>query len=120
MALQALAKYATLTYGSNGNSVVTVTAPTGSTQDFVLDTSNRLVLQRAALHELPGLYAVQARGQGCALVQVGTARDPRPHVSPMGCPSPPHPTPGDPALQRAPTTQYGEFRAPRGDRAQDV
>ncbi|XP_068516653.1 alpha-2-macroglobulin-like protein 1 [Anas acuta] len=70
VALQALAKYATLTYGSNGNSVVTVTAPTGSTQDFVLDTSNRLVLQRAALHELPGLYTVQARGQGCALVQV--------------------------------------------------
>ncbi|KAM9174865.1 alpha-2-macroglobulin-like protein 1 [Mergus octosetaceus] len=70
VALQALAKYATLTYGSNGNSVVTVTAPTGSTQDFVLDMSNRLVLQRAALHELPGLYAVQARGQGCALVQV--------------------------------------------------
>uniref|UniRef100_A0A8B9TBW4 Alpha-2-macroglobulin-like protein 1 n=1 Tax=Anas platyrhynchos TaxID=8839 RepID=A0A8B9TBW4_ANAPL len=84
VALQALAKYATLTYGSNGNSVVTVTAPTGSTQDFVLDTSNRLVLQRAALHELPGLYTVQARGQGCALVQVGTARGPRPHVSPMG------------------------------------
>ncbi|XP_047903778.2 alpha-2-macroglobulin-like protein 1 isoform X1 [Anser cygnoides] len=70
VALQALAKYATLTYGSNGDFVVTVTAPAGSTQDFVLDASNRLVLQRAALHELPGLYAVQARGQGCALVQV--------------------------------------------------
>uniref|UniRef100_A0A8B9TBK6 A2ML1 protein n=1 Tax=Anas platyrhynchos TaxID=8839 RepID=A0A8B9TBK6_ANAPL len=69
VALQALAKYATLTYGSNGNSVVTVTAPTGSTQDFVLDTSNRLVLQRAALHELPGLYTVQARGQGCVTLR---------------------------------------------------
>ncbi|NXI62426.1 A2ML1 protein, partial [Anseranas semipalmata] len=70
VALQALAKYATLTYSSNGDFVVTVTAPTGSTQDFVLDASNRLVLQQAALHELPGLYGVQARGQGCALVQV--------------------------------------------------
>uniref|UniRef100_A0A8B9E791 A2ML1 protein n=1 Tax=Anser cygnoides TaxID=8845 RepID=A0A8B9E791_ANSCY len=69
VALQALAKYATLTYGSNGDFVVTVTAPAGSTQDFVLDASNRLVLQRAALHELPGLYAVQARGQGCVTLR---------------------------------------------------
>ncbi|NXL85239.1 A2ML1 protein, partial [Alectura lathami] len=70
VALQALAKYAALTYGSNGDFVVTVTAPTGAAQDFVLDASNRLVLQQAALRELPGLYGVRARGQGCALVQV--------------------------------------------------
>ncbi|XP_050768020.1 alpha-2-macroglobulin-like protein 1 [Gymnogyps californianus] len=70
VALQALAKYATLTYGSNGDFMVTVTSPTGTTQDFVLHSSNRLVLQRAALHELPGTYGVRARGQGCALVQV--------------------------------------------------
>ncbi|XP_075631402.1 alpha-2-macroglobulin-like protein 1 isoform X1 [Balearica regulorum gibbericeps] len=70
VALQALAKYAALTYSSNGDFTVTVTSPTGTTQDFVLDNSNRLVLQRAALHELPGTYRVQARGQGCALVQV--------------------------------------------------
>ncbi|XP_075579145.1 alpha-2-macroglobulin-like protein 1 [Pelecanus crispus] len=68
--LQALAKYAALTYGSNGDFTVTVTSPTGTAQDFVLHKSNRLVLQRAALHELPGTYGVQARGQGCALVQV--------------------------------------------------
>lgn len=70
VALQALAKYATLTYGSNGDFMVTVTSPTGTMQDFVLHNSNRLVLQRAALHELPGTYGVRARGQGCALVQV--------------------------------------------------
>ncbi|NXO52697.1 A2ML1 protein, partial [Aramus guarauna] len=70
VALQALAKYAALTYSSNGDFTVTVTAPTGTTQDFVLHNSNRLVLQRAALHELPGTYGVQVRGQGCALVQV--------------------------------------------------
>ncbi|XP_010132818.1 PREDICTED: alpha-2-macroglobulin-like protein 1, partial [Buceros rhinoceros silvestris] len=69
VALQALAKYAALTYSSNGDFTVTVMSPTGTTQDFVLHNSNRLVLQRAALHELPGTYGVRARGQGCALVQ---------------------------------------------------
>ncbi|NXH24561.1 A2ML1 protein, partial [Myiagra hebetior] len=70
VALQALAKYAALTYSSNGDFTVTVTSPQGTAQDFVLDSSNRLVLQRAALPELPGTYGLRARGQGCALVQV--------------------------------------------------
>ncbi|NWV91215.1 A2ML1 protein, partial [Machaerirhynchus nigripectus] len=70
VALQALAKYATLTYGSDGDFTVTVTSPKGTAQDFVLDSGNRLVLQRAALPELPGTYGLRARGQGCALVQV--------------------------------------------------
>ncbi|NXJ84941.1 A2ML1 protein, partial [Trogon melanurus] len=70
VALQALAKYATLTYGSNGNFTVTVTSPTGTTQGFVLHDSNRLVLQRVALHEVPGTYGLRTHGQGCALVQV--------------------------------------------------
>ncbi|NXW79724.1 A2ML1 protein, partial [Hirundo rustica] len=70
VALQALAKYAALTHGSDGDFTVTVTSPAGTAQDFVLDSSNRLVLQRTALHELPGTYGLRARGQGCALVQV--------------------------------------------------
>ncbi|NWV43934.1 A2ML1 protein, partial [Grantiella picta] len=70
VALQALAKYATLTHGSNGDFTVTVTSPTGTARDFVLDSSNRLVLQQAALPELPGTYRLRGRGQGCALVQV--------------------------------------------------
>ncbi|NXX49767.1 A2ML1 protein, partial [Tricholaema leucomelas] len=70
VALQALAKYAALTYGDNGDFVVTVTSPTGTRQDFELHNSTRLLLQRAALHQLPGTYRVQARGQGCALLQV--------------------------------------------------
>lgn len=78
VALQALAKYATLTYGDNGDFTVTVTSPMGTALDFELHNSNRLVLQRAALGELPGTYRVQARGQGCALVQVGTSWGPRP------------------------------------------
>ena len=86
VALQALAKYAALTYGSNGDFTVTVTSPTGTVQDFVLHNSNRLVLQRAALHELPGTYGVRARGQGCALVQVGIARRPHPRAMPAQWP----------------------------------
>ncbi|NWU82463.1 A2ML1 protein, partial [Onychorhynchus coronatus] len=72
VALQALAKYATLTFGSHGDSrlAVTVTSPAGTVQDFALDHSNRLVLQRAALGELPGAYGLRVRGEGCALVQV--------------------------------------------------
>ncbi|NXN94642.1 A2ML1 protein, partial [Rhinopomastus cyanomelas] len=70
VALQALAKYAALTYGNNGDFTVTVTSPTGTTRDFLLQSSNRLVLQQEALQELPGTYRVQGRGQGCVLVQV--------------------------------------------------
>ncbi|NXG03060.1 A2ML1 protein, partial [Sakesphorus luctuosus] len=72
VALQALAKYAALTFGSNGDSslTVTVTSPGDTAQDFVLDRSNRLVLRREALRQLPGAYGLRARGQGCALVQV--------------------------------------------------
>ncbi|XP_065603293.1 alpha-2-macroglobulin-like protein 1 [Cyrtonyx montezumae] len=69
VALQALAKYATLTYSNSGDLEVKVTSPMGS-KDFVLGDSNRLVLQQAALDEMPGLYGVQTHGQGCALVQV--------------------------------------------------
>ncbi|NWU95683.1 A2ML1 protein, partial [Upupa epops] len=70
VALQALAKYSALTYVNNGDFTVTVTAPTGTTQDFELHSSDRLVLQGAALQDLPGTYRLQGRGQGCALVQV--------------------------------------------------
>lgn len=80
VALQALAKYTALTYGSNGDFMVTVTSLTGTAQDFVLHNSNRLLLQRVALHELPGTCGVRARGQGCALVQVGRAWAPRPRA----------------------------------------
>uniref|UniRef100_A0A8D0FQX4 Alpha-2-macroglobulin-like protein 1 n=1 Tax=Strix occidentalis caurina TaxID=311401 RepID=A0A8D0FQX4_STROC len=87
VALQALAKYAALTYGSNGDFTVTVTSPTGTAQDFVLHNSNRLVLQRAALHELPGTYRV---GWGCPLCLegLGAAKEggQNPNPTPGLCP----------------------------------
>uniref|UniRef100_A0A8B9Q8H8 Alpha-macroglobulin receptor-binding domain-containing protein n=1 Tax=Apteryx owenii TaxID=8824 RepID=A0A8B9Q8H8_APTOW len=69
VALQALAKYATLTHSGNGDLVVTVKSATGAAQEFVLENSNRLVVQQAALHELPGQYVVQAHGQGCVTLR---------------------------------------------------
>uniref|UniRef100_A0A8C3NEG7 Uncharacterized protein n=1 Tax=Geospiza parvula TaxID=87175 RepID=A0A8C3NEG7_GEOPR len=118
VALQALAKYAALTYGSNGDVTVTVTSPTGTLQDFVLDSSNRLVLQQAALPELPGTYGLRARGQGCALAQVGTAKLPsgyspdkkstvevRSPLPPFGIPHPTGPCLG--AIGRGGTPAWG-------------
>uniref|UniRef100_A0A8C3KEN9 Alpha-macroglobulin receptor-binding domain-containing protein n=1 Tax=Calidris pygmaea TaxID=425635 RepID=A0A8C3KEN9_9CHAR len=78
VALQALAKYATLTYGGSGEYAVTVTSPAGTAQDFVLHDSNRLVLQRAALQELPGTYGLRARGQGCVTLRYNVPPPPSP------------------------------------------
>ncbi|NWQ83729.1 A2ML1 protein, partial [Columbina picui] len=58
VALQALAKYAALTYGNNGDLAVTVTSPTGTAQDFVLNNSNRLGLG------LPPGFVGAGRSQG--------------------------------------------------------
>ncbi|XP_068026680.1 alpha-2-macroglobulin-like protein 1 isoform X2 [Melanerpes formicivorus] len=101
VALQALAKYAALTYGENGDFVVTVTSPTGSTQRFELHNSTRLLLQRAALRQLPGTYGVRARGQGCALLQV-TLR--------YNVPPPPGAGPFDLRVETKPRTCKGDAR----------
>ncbi|XP_074834771.1 alpha-2-macroglobulin-like protein 1 [Carettochelys insculpta] len=70
VALQALARYAALTYSTSGAVSVTVRSQAGGQQQFHVDKANRLVLQRAALQEIPGQYTVQASGQGCAFVQL--------------------------------------------------
>ncbi|XP_039360054.1 alpha-2-macroglobulin-like protein 1 isoform X1 [Mauremys reevesii] len=70
VALQALAKYAALTYSASGAVSVTVSSQTGARQRFHVDSANRLVLQRAALQEIPGQYTVRASGKGCVFVQL--------------------------------------------------
>uniref|UniRef100_A0A452H052 Alpha-macroglobulin-like TED domain-containing protein n=1 Tax=Gopherus agassizii TaxID=38772 RepID=A0A452H052_9SAUR len=70
VALQALAKYAALTYSTSGAVSVTVSSQAGAQQQFHVDNANRLVLQQAALQEIPGQYTVQASGKGCVFVQV--------------------------------------------------
>ncbi|XP_039359979.1 alpha-2-macroglobulin-like protein 1 [Mauremys reevesii] len=70
VALQALAKYAALTYSASGAVSVTVSSQAGARQQFHVDNANRLVLQRAALQEIPGQYTVRASGEGCVFVQL--------------------------------------------------
>ncbi|XP_065278862.1 alpha-2-macroglobulin-like protein 1 [Emys orbicularis] len=70
VALQALAKYAALTYSTSGAVSVTVSSQAGARQQFHVENANRLVLQRAALQEIPGQYTVQASGKGCVFVQL--------------------------------------------------
>ncbi|XP_077662124.1 alpha-2-macroglobulin-like protein 1 [Eretmochelys imbricata] len=70
VALQALAKYAALTYSTSGAVSVTVSSQAGARQQFHVENANRLVLQRAALQEIPGQYTVQASGEGCVFVQL--------------------------------------------------
>uniref|UniRef100_K7FFP8 Alpha-macroglobulin-like TED domain-containing protein n=1 Tax=Pelodiscus sinensis TaxID=13735 RepID=K7FFP8_PELSI len=70
VALQALARYAALTYSASGTVSVTVSSPARARQQFHVENANRLVLQRAALQEIPGQYTVQASGSGCVFVQM--------------------------------------------------
>ncbi|XP_067398967.1 alpha-2-macroglobulin-like protein 1 [Emydura macquarii macquarii] len=70
VALQALAKYAALTYRASGAVSVTVSSQAGARQEFHVENANRLVLQRAALQEIPGRYTVRASGEGCVFVQL--------------------------------------------------
>uniref|UniRef100_A0A8C3HTF9 A2ML1 protein n=1 Tax=Chrysemys picta bellii TaxID=8478 RepID=A0A8C3HTF9_CHRPI len=70
VALQALAKYAALTHSASGAASVTVSSQAGARQQFHVENANRLVLQRAALQEIPGQYTVRASGKGCVFVQL--------------------------------------------------
>ncbi|XP_034611576.1 alpha-2-macroglobulin-like protein 1 isoform X1 [Trachemys scripta elegans] len=70
VALQALAKYAALTHSASGAVSVTVSSQAGAWQQFHVENANRLVLQRAALQEIPGQYTVRASGKGCVFVQL--------------------------------------------------
>ncbi|XP_007055680.2 alpha-2-macroglobulin-like protein 1 [Chelonia mydas] len=69
VALQALARYAALTYHEAEGVKVTVKSKEGSQQEFHVDKNNQLVLQQASLQQVPGEYVVQAVGNGCVYVQ---------------------------------------------------
>lgn len=70
MALQALAKYAGMTYSDKGDITVTAISKTGFHEKFHVDNNNRYLLQRASLPAIPGDYSVTATGSGCVFVQV--------------------------------------------------
>lgn len=77
MALQALSLYGAATYAKSGAaSKVALQSGGDFQQDFQVDPSNRLLLQRVPLPQVPGEYSVEVSGEGCVYLQVrlmGTA-----------------------------------------------
>ncbi|XP_075144181.1 alpha-2-macroglobulin-like [Leptodactylus fuscus] len=70
VALQALAKYAEVTYSDKGDFTVAVSSKSGFLEKFYVDKNNRLLLQRALLSKNSENYFVTATGGGCVFVQV--------------------------------------------------
>ncbi|OCT69761.1 hypothetical protein XELAEV_18036685mg [Xenopus laevis] len=69
VALQALAKYAEATFTDKGDVTVTVSSKTGFHQQFHVDHTNRLLLQKSSLSDIPGEFSLSVTGSGCVYVQ---------------------------------------------------
>ncbi|XP_062975138.1 alpha-2-macroglobulin-like protein 1 [Elgaria multicarinata webbii] len=69
VSLQALAKYAGLTYREIDDLKVLVKSSGGFQHEFHVGKKNRLLLQQASLPEVPGQYKVELLGSGCVYVQ---------------------------------------------------
>uniref|UniRef100_A0A8B9N5E5 Alpha-2-macroglobulin n=1 Tax=Accipiter nisus TaxID=211598 RepID=A0A8B9N5E5_9AVES len=71
VALQALSLYGAVTYAKSGAaSKVTLRSGGDFQQDFQVDPTNRLLLQRVALPQVPGEYSTEVSGEGCVYLQV--------------------------------------------------
>lgn len=71
MALQALSQYGAVTYAKSGAaSKVTLQSGGVFQQDFQVDATNRLLLQRVPLPQVPGEYSAEVSGEGCVYLQV--------------------------------------------------
>ncbi|MEE6485822.1 hypothetical protein FKM82_014427 [Ascaphus truei] len=70
VALQALTKFASLTFSNAGSVTVMVTQEKGFQKQFHVHNGNRLLLQRASLPDIPGEYTVTATGNGTAYIQI--------------------------------------------------
>ncbi|XP_009465518.1 PREDICTED: alpha-2-macroglobulin-like protein 1 [Nipponia nippon] len=82
VALQALAKYAALTYSTKGVAEVRVRSQRGFGRKFKVSYQNRLLVQEAALTEVPGKFSVQAHGSCCVFTRmVLRYNTPSPQVS---------------------------------------
>ncbi|XP_009320150.1 PREDICTED: alpha-2-macroglobulin-like protein 1 [Pygoscelis adeliae] len=82
VALQALAKYAALTYSTKGVAEVRVRSQRGFGRKFQVSYQNRLLVQEAALTEVPGKFLVQAHGSCCVFTRmVLRYNTPSPQVS---------------------------------------
>ncbi|XP_030799321.1 alpha-2-macroglobulin-like protein 1 [Camarhynchus parvulus] len=69
VALQALAKYAARAFSTAGQAVVRVRSQRAFGKAFPVSRQGRLLVQRAALVEVPGQLLLQAHGSGCVLAQ---------------------------------------------------
>lgn len=110
VALQALAKYAATAYVPSEEVSVAVKSTENFQRAFNIESANRLVLQQEALPSIPGVYTVEASGQGCVYVQASRGPGERrtsensvgifspqirilnPHSLPLLCPSSPFPS----------------------------
>lgn len=70
--MQALAKYAALTYSRKGVAEVRVRSQRGFGKKFQVSYRNRLLVQEAALTEVPGKFSVHAHGSCCVFTRVGS------------------------------------------------
>uniref|UniRef100_A0A8C4JDK4 Alpha-2-macroglobulin n=1 Tax=Dromaius novaehollandiae TaxID=8790 RepID=A0A8C4JDK4_DRONO len=70
VALQALSLYGAVTYAKSGaSSKVTLRSGGDFQQDFQVDPTNRLLLQRVPLPTVPGEYSTEVSGEGCIYLQ---------------------------------------------------
>ncbi|NXO02968.1 A2ML1 protein, partial [Rhinopomastus cyanomelas] len=70
VALQALAKYAAMTYSTEGVAEVRVRSQKGFGRKFQVSYQNRLLVQEAALTEVPDKFLVQAHGSCCVFTRM--------------------------------------------------
>ncbi|CAH2322585.1 alpha-2-macroglobulin 1 [Pelobates cultripes] len=70
VALQALAKFGLQTFSKDGNVTVTVSSENGFQHKLHVDDSNRLILQRTSLPQIPGEYTITATGMGSVYIQI--------------------------------------------------
>ncbi|NWU47821.1 A2ML1 protein, partial [Dromas ardeola] len=69
VALQAVAKYAAKTFSTSGQLLVRVKSQRGFEKAFEVTRQKRLLVQQAALTEVPGQFLVQAHGSSCIFAQ---------------------------------------------------
>jgi len=69
LAMQALAEFASLTFSSNANMEVQMSAENDFQHAFSINDDNKIVLQRVENLPVPSTLRVKAQGEGCALVQ---------------------------------------------------
>ncbi|XP_006875521.1 PREDICTED: alpha-2-macroglobulin-like protein 1 [Chrysochloris asiatica] len=68
VALQALAKYATTAYMPSEEVSLAVKSTQNFQHTFSVQTANRLIFQQETLPNIPGVYTLEASGQGCVYV----------------------------------------------------